>query len=250
MMDLKYALQEKGCIVAHVKTDSVKIPNATDEIIEFVHEFGKKYGYKFDHEATYSKLALVNDAVYIARDASDGHWTATGAQFAHPYIFKTLFSKEKLTFEDLIETRAVTTALYLDMNEGLEDVTKFELIKDLRDNPDKKRRNKDIALLDDYSLFSDYGIYDLISKGHAYKFIGKVGAFVPIKPGCGGGVLLREKDGKYHAAPGTKGYRWLEAEYVKGLGKEVDIDYSYYEDLANKAIDNVSQYGDFEWFRE
>jgi hypothetical protein len=66
MIDLKHALQDKGVQVVHIKTDSVKIPNATPEIIEFVTEFGAKYGYEFEHEETYDKFCLVNDAVYVA----------------------------------------------------------------------------------------------------------------------------------------------------------------------------------------
>ena len=45
----------------------------------------------------------------------------------------------------------------------------------------------------------------LIADGHSYRFIGKVGNFCPIQPGCGGGELLREskdRDGnlKYSSA--------------------------------------------------
>lgn len=117
MIDLKKAVQEKGFKVVHIKTDSIKIPNATPEIIEFVTEFGKRYGYEFEHEVTYSKFCLVNDAVYIAKDQG-GKWHATGAQFAHPYVFKTLFSGEPIVFADLCETKTVTAALYLDFNDG------------------------------------------------------------------------------------------------------------------------------------
>lgn len=118
MIDLMKAVEERGFIVAHIKTDSIKIPNATPEIIAFVMGFGKKYGYDFEHEETYERMCLVNDAVYIAR-TNDGKWTATGAQFQHPYVFKFLFSKEKLNFDDLCETKSVSTALYLDFNENL-----------------------------------------------------------------------------------------------------------------------------------
>ncbi len=118
MVDLKHAVQEEGYVVAHIKTDSIKIPNADQRIIDFVMEFGKRYGYTFEHEATYEKLCLVNDAVYVAKDR-DGHWTATGTQFQVPYVFKTLFSHEPIVFKDMCETKTVTTALYLDMNEGL-----------------------------------------------------------------------------------------------------------------------------------
>ena len=206
MVDLKEAVQKRGYTVAHIKTDSIKIPNADDEIIEFVQEFGKKYGYTFEHEATYDRLCLVNDAVYIAKDKADGHWTATGTQFQVPYVFKTLFSHEPIIFKDKCETKTVTSALYLDMNENLGE--------------DK----------------------------HDYHFVGRAGQFCPIKPGCGGGLLMREKDGKYYAAGGTKGYRWLESEEVKNLGKEDDIDIKYYLDLVDDAVAAISEYGDFEWF--
>ena len=33
-------------------------------------EFANKYGYTFEHEATYDRMCLVNDAVYIARYAT------------------------------------------------------------------------------------------------------------------------------------------------------------------------------------
>jgi Family of unknown function (DUF5906) len=117
MIDLKKAVQAQGFKVVHIKTDSIKIPDATPEVIDFVISFGKKYGYDFDHEVTYSKFCLVNDAVYIAK-TEDGHWTAVGAQFQHPYVFKTLFSGEAIEFDDYCETKTVTSALYLDFEDG------------------------------------------------------------------------------------------------------------------------------------
>lgn len=214
MVDLKHEVQKRGFTVAHIKTDSIKIPNATPAIIKFVMEFGQRYGYTFEHEATYERMCLVNDAVYIAKyeeGEHPGEWTATGKQFAVPYVFKKLFSKEDIAFEDMCETMSVATALYLDMNEKL---------------PENE---------------------------HNYQFIGKVSSFCPIIPGHGGGELLREgkdKEGntKYSAATGSKGYRWLESEMVRTLGKENDIDRSYYDKLVNDAVETISQYGDFERF--
>ena len=111
MIDLKHFVQEKGFTVAHIKTDSIKIPNATPEIISEVMEFGTRYGYTFEHEATYDRMCLFNDAVYIAHDGKG--WHATGAQFLHPYVFKTLLSHEEVVFDDYCETKSVTTAIYL-----------------------------------------------------------------------------------------------------------------------------------------
>lgn len=214
MRTLQDEVQDRGFTVAHIKTDSIKIPNATPEIIDFCMKFAQQYGYTFEHEATYDRMCLVNDAVYIARYKDGEHageWTATGTQFQIPYVFKTLFSKEPIEFKDMCETKSVSSSLYLDMNENL---------------PENE---------------------------HNYQFVGKVGLFCPIKPGCNGGELLREgkdKDGnvKYSSATGAKGYRWLESESVKILGKENDIDRSYYNKLVDDAVDTVSKYGDFEWF--
>ena len=40
----------------------------------------------------------------------------------------------------------------------------------------------------------------------------------------------------------------MEAEMVKTLGKEDCIDRSYYNQLVDDAVKDISKYGDFEWF--
>ncbi len=212
MVNLKHEIQNRGYKVVHIKTDSIKIENPSQEIFDFVMDYGKKYGYNFEVEHIFEKICLVNDAVYIAKLAEDdpddpGKWTATGAQFAQPYLFKTLFSKEPIIFDDVCETKEVKTSLYLDMNESL---------------PEGE---------------------------HNYQFVGRIGSFCPVKPGVGGGELLREKEGKYSYATGAKGYRWLEAETVKNIYdyKEV-VNFDYYRKLIDDAVNDISEKGDFEWF--
>lgn len=122
MIDLKNAVQEKGFTVAHIKTDSIKIPDATPEIISFVMDFGKKYGYTFEHEDTYDRMCLVNDAVYICKSRTYEKWEATGAQFAVPYVLKNLFTHEDLEFKDFCETKTVKVGdIYIDMANDRED---------------------------------------------------------------------------------------------------------------------------------
>lgn len=248
MKTLQDEVAARGFTVAHIKTDSIKIPDATPEIIQFCMDFAKKYGYEFEHEATYDRMCLVNDAVYIAK-YDTGKWTATGTQFQVPYVFKSLFSKEPIIFEDMCETKSVTGgALYLDMNENLP----------IMDGPEKELawRNKEIGGNSDYIGYkdpafknvSDDELRNMISTAHNYVFVGRVGQFCPIKPGGGGGILLREKDGKYYAAAGTKGYRWLESETVRELHNEALIDRSYYNKLVDDAVETISKYGDFEAF--
>ena len=254
MRTLQDEVQSRGFKVAHIKTDSIKIPDATPEIIDFCMRFANQYGYTFEHEATYDRMCLVNDAVYIAKYKDGKHageWTATGTQFAVPYVYKTLFSKEPIEFEDMCETKSVSSSLYLDMNEDLPDVSEEEkqYIKLLKGLSDISKLNDPMTV--ECQEFER--LEKIIADGHRYIFVGKIGRFCPIKPGCGGGELLREgkdKEGniKYSSATGAKGYRWLESEMVKRLGKENDIDRSYYDKLVDEAIETISQYGDFEWF--
>ena len=215
MIDLKQALQAKGVQVVHIKTDSVKIPDATPEIIQFVTEFGAKYGYDFEHEATYDKFCLVNDAVYVAGIKpvpwEEGYpkynWTTVGAQFQHPYVFKTLFSGEDLHFEDYCEGRSVVKgAMYLD--------------KTLADEPD-------------------------ISK---MRHIGKTGLFVPVTEK--GGKLYRVNEDKFYAVSGTKGHLWVEADVAIELGEQdsLQIDMSYFEKLKDDAVKAIEQFGSFKEF--
>jgi hypothetical protein len=184
MIDLKHELIDNGYSVVHIKTDSVKLPNANNKAINFTKSHGKKYGYNFEHEITYDKFCLVNDAVYIAR--KDDKWTAVGSQFQHPYIFKMLFSGEKLEFEDFCESKNVTQGtMYLDREEHTKD-----------------------EKLDHHSM----------------RHLGRTGRFVPVLEG--GGTLYRVKEDNYYAVSGTKGHKWIEAEIAKSMSDlQIDMSY-------------------------
>ena len=239
---LKSEVQKRGFTVCHIKTDSIKIPNATPEIQQFVLDFGKEYGYGFETEAEFDRFCLVNKAVYIAR-TKDGKWIATGDQFAVPYVKKTLFTKEPIEFKDMCETFNVTQgALYLDVNENLPDVSEYEKELEKAETKYKKGQLSDITFENTCTELNE-----IIEEGHDYRFVGRVGQFCPVKPGCGGGVLLAKRGDKYSAAAGTKGYRWIESELIRGIAEE-NIDRSYYEDLVTEAVHTIAAYGDFEYF--
>jgi energy-coupling factor transporter ATP-binding protein EcfA2 len=221
MIDLKLELQKLGYSVVHIKTDSVKIPNADGQVIVDVKTIGSMYGYEFDHEVTYNKFCLINDAVYVAGLETvpweKGHpkynWTAVGAQFQHPYVFKTLFSKEELQFSDYCEARSVvkgTMYLYTGSEKPVGGV-----------------------LSDDAGLF---------------KHVGRTGLFVPVE--SGGGALYRVYDDKYYAVSGTKGHLWMEADTaVEAKEKDsLQIDMSYFEKLKDNAVNAIEQFGSFEEF--
>lgn len=289
MINLKNEVLKRGYTVAHIKTDSIKVANGDRKIIDFVMDYGKLYGYIFEHEATYERMCLVNKAVYIARYADGPHkyefsnglkgeseWTATGDQFIEPYVFKSLFSKEPIRFKDLTQTFSCTSALYLDMNENMPDVSAeekeydklrskvrklFKEMKEACDVSEEEWRTADEwhshkpecsdnwmnRLYSDPILEAEHRmkeLTELIANGHNYVFIGKVGLFAPVKSGIGGGLLMREKDGKMYAAGGTIGYRWIEAETVHDHLEDV-VDMSFFINLDDAAIDAINQYGDF-----
>lgn len=216
MVNLKHEVMDRGGQVVHIKTDSIKVVNPSKELEDFIISYGKQYGYDFEIESEYERICLVNDAVYIAKE-KDGNWTATGTEFAVPYVFKTLFSHEPIEFKDTCETKSCATALYIDFNEGLQEGE------------------------------------------HNYTFIGKTGLFCPMKPGTGGGELLKEKtdlqksktkeDGSIYAyVNGAKGFRWMESEMVSKLHKENDVDLTYYAKMVDDAKDHINEFGNFDEF--
>ena len=271
--------EKYGAHVVHVKTDSIKIAKTCPEIEKFIMDFGKKYGYTFEIESHYERMALVNNAVYIALRAKDDpswtdecakakekglpeptRWTATGAQFAHPFVFKKLFSKEKMDFWDYCEIKTVQTAMYLDMNENLPNVEKEE--KDLEKLQKRRKMLAEVmknradpqyeqAKAEYEDLAKDEEILnEIIAKGHSYYFIGKAGSFCPVRPGLEGGLLKRKgTNGRYDYVAGAKGYRWLEAEALQKIPDCKNmIDMNYFRDLADTAIETINKFGSFELF--
>ena len=210
MINLKEEVEKRGFVVAHIKTDSIKIPNATPEIIQFCMDYGKMYGYTFEHEATYERMCLVNGSTYICRAYGNPtdwtvveKWEATAAQFAHPYVYKTLFSGEPIEFEDMCETKAVKTRMLLRFENG---ETRF---------------------------VGKVGQFCPVTEGGAEL----------VREATG-----RDGSTVYGAVTGTKDYKWLESEVVKEAGLGDKIDLSYFRALVDDARDNISQYGDFENF--
>ena len=166
---------------------------------------GARYGYDFEHETTFEKFCLVNDAVYIARKGD--RWTAVGSQFQHPFIFKTLFSGEELTFDDFCESKSVLQGtMYLDREEHeKEDELNY---RDMR-------------------------------------HLGRTGRFVPVLEG--GGTLYRVKNEKYYLVTGTKGHKWVEAEIAQSMPDlQIDVSYfENLKNEAIKTIEEFGSFKEF-----
>ena len=259
MINLKEEVEKRGFKVIHIKTDSIKIVDPTEELAKFIDEFGKQYGYLFEVEHSFDRICLVNNAVYIGYLAADdpkkpNKWVATGAQFAVPYVFKALFSHEPIEFEDMCVVNSVNGSLYLDYNENLDSSKSEEITKVLQERrllkmtTDHKPSKNAAILLEKYSEYSDEELHKMDEAAHCRAFVGRVGEFCPMRDGVNAGILLREKDGKYSAVSGSKGYRWFESEVVKSLGYEEDINLDYFRKLVDEAVDEISKFGDFEAF--
>lgn len=265
MKTLQDDVQKKGFTVIHIKTDSMKINNPTEDILSYVDWFGKQYGYTYEVEHTWERICLVNQAVFIGRhdiddpdyvknpEASEkefpNRWEAVGTQFQVPYVFKNLFSHQKIDFEDECMTFAVQAGvLYLDFNENLPDVSEWEELKELRRKVSQgiKITKSAAAKVEMSKDISDADLDKRIAAGHNYQFVGRVGSFCPVK--MNGGIMCRIQDGKSYAPSGSKDYRWLEAETVKASHIEGQVDISYFKQLCDEAVETINQYGDFDTF--
>lgn len=257
---LKKEIQKIGYKVCHIKTDSIKIPDADQKIQDFIVKFGREFGYEFETEAVFKKFVLLNDAAYIGR-TDKGEWVTKADQFKkekQPYLFKTLFSKEDYTFDDYCETKSVSKgAMYLDMNEDLGEPVDDQLEKEAKKLAkliDKKTKlylheypgagallgemvNEDPDVCRQKDICE--ALEAEVPKHHNYVFVGRVGRFTPIVAGGGGGKLYRMDNGKYYAVGGTSDYRWLESEHVKKYGKFDLIDKSYYRHLVDEAVNDI-----------
>ena len=213
MIDLMLNVRSMGYTVLHCKTDSIKVLNPDEKIANYIYEYGKKFGYTFEVEHIFDRICLVNDAVYVCKYTEDQeNEDMAGKWDATGKQFQIPYVFKTLFSHEDIE---------------FEDVC--------------ETKNVNTALYLDLNE-------DLPEGEHNYAFVGKTGQFCPIKKGCGGGLLMTEKNGKYSFAQASKGYRWLESETVRDLHKEDDIDASYYEKLVDKALKKINEFGNYEDF--
>jgi putative helicase len=254
MLMLKHEVQAKGYQVAHIKTDSIKIVNGDKAIIDYCMKRANDFGYTFEHEHTYSRMALLNRATVIAEigwpEDEKGNWEAIGAQFGkktNPYVYKTLLSKEEVHEEDFFTTKEVKTAIYLDDQyigknaQIYASVTGREISRTQPSNVAQMIQSRWIkpkyllqresqgltpAQLEEAKkrkiateLGLDYNEVDyIISNGFPDTIVDK-----------------------RVAVTGTTGYRWELASNYKGFD---DIDMTYYHQLVHEAVNDVFAVGD------
>lgn len=206
----------------HVKTDSIKLPNPLPSKVDFVVEYGKKFGYIFEHEMTFERLALVDKANYVGKGSwgkHEGEWTATGLMFSRPYPFKYLFSGEPISINDMAETMGVHTG------RGIYKLSEEKV----NTNPDLLKEAYDVTVASTKEWQQNL------------QYVGRIGKFTPVVPGSGGYILLRESRGSFSALSGTKGYLWIETEQLKTLQELPMVDESYYRKQVEECMEAIAK---------
>ncbi len=214
MATLQEEVESKGYTVIHIKTDSIKIADPDRKIIDYCIARGKEYGYDFETEAIWDRIALVNKAVIIGHQTHDSpqepdNWVAVGKQYQRPYVFKTLFTHEPITLADCCETKEVK---------------------------------------------SPYAIYILAPDGTAKYVgrNGQFTPVKNGLPGSGE-LVKPKRDGAdgWDSVAETKGYSWIESEILRRMDNPMQyVDLSYYTDLCNQAVEAIEKYGSFEKFSD
>ncbi len=237
MIKLRLRVQNMGYQVMHCKTDSIKIVNPTKEIRDFINAYGKEFGYNFEIEHEFEKICLVDKANYIAKlTEKDEEWikackkaTKKSEEKGTPYIEPTRWTATG----DKFSQPYVFKTLFSHEDTDINDLSEVKSVKS--------------------ALYLDMN-EGLPEGEHNYIFVGRVGQFVPVKDGYGGGELMRlsgyDENGnpKYAAAEGTKGWRWKETEVVKSLNQKEQINIEYWRQKIDDVIATLSEYGDVDRF--
>lgn len=241
MMQTQDEVEAMGQKIIHVKTDSFKMPNLVHgsdrqkEIYDYIQSRAHEYGYNFDYEANFDKLALTNKAViighivYNVKPKKIGHWEAIGPTYAEPYVHKSLFTHEDFVESDYQQFKQAKSSIYLDdkfigKNANVyASKTGGTLYRTGEIDLAKKAQTRWMKQLSPEKAAKDLGIEvehynDIVNSN--------------FKP---------EMVTTYNSVSGTKGFKWRQWSDYKGVD---DIDMTYYEGLVKDAVDGIYKVGD------
>ena len=251
MMTLEKELEERGVNIVHVKTDSMKLVNATQEDVDYAFQRARDYGYEFELECVFEKMALVNKSTLIGK-TTDGHWEGVGAQFnkdTNPYVFKTLFSGDEVVEHDFAILKQVQTSIYVN---GQFIGKNAEIYASHSGGEVTSTRNVDISKMIRVRMIKPTEkllpkfLYEGLSQQeiirNKYERISKE-LDIPVETvaeivEAGYPETIVEN---HYSVTGTKGYQWNLWNNYKG--KE-DIDMKYYNNLVKDAVDDIFAVGD------
>lgn len=259
MMMLEEELNARGCNVVHVKTDSMKITNYLQEDIQYAMDRANEFGYTFELECIFDRLALTNKSTNIGhiegKPEYDAHaWEAVGAQYAEPFVFKKLFSHEELIEEDFMTLKSSTSPIYLgDRFIGKNayvyaSLTGEELCAIREENIAQSIQTKVQKPIEKYLPKRDYeGLPLAEQEANRVAKISKelIARGFNISPERVQNIIDNNfpetKVSKRSALAGTKDWVWrLSTEYK---GKD-DINMGYYGKLIDDAVGDIYKVGD------
>ena len=259
MMMLEEELNARGCNVIHVKTDSMKITNYLQEDIQYAMDRANEFGYTFELECIFDRIALTNKSTNIGhvegKPEYDAHaWEAVGAQYAEPFVFKKLFSHEELDEEDFMMLKSSTAPIYLG-NRFIgknayvyASLTGEELYAVREENIAQSIQTKAQKPIEKYLPKRDYeGLpLDVQEMNRVDKISRELRARdFDISPERVQNIIDNNfpetKVSKRSALAGTKDWTWkLSTEYS---GKD-DVNMGYYGKLVDDAVDDIYKVGD------
>lgn len=259
MMMLEEELNARGCNVVHVKTDSMKITNYLQEDIQYAMDRANEFGYTFELECIFDRLALTNKSTNIGhvegKPEYDAHaWEAVGAQYAEPFVFKKLFSHQELVEEDFMMLKSSTAPIYLG-NRFIgknayvyASLTGEELCAIREENIAQSIQTKAQKPIEKYLPKRDYeGLPLEVQEANRVAKISKdlKARDFDISPERVQSIIDNNfpetKVSKRSALAGTKDWSWkLSTEYS---GKD-DVNMGYYGKLVDDAVNDIYKVGD------
>ena len=249
MIQAKQGLQARGVKVVHVKTDSMKLVNYTQEDVDWLFDLARQYKYEFDTECVYEKMALVNKAVLIGKTTEEfgGEWEAVGAEFAQPYVFKTLFTDEYITREDLPILKSVQMSIFI----GDEFIGKnAEIYASKTGKEVLSTRLVDIAPMVRSRYEKEKYLLVREKQGKtpeeqdAYKIV-KIADELGVNTDVIRHIIETDYEPyqvtRYNKVQDTDGHGW---RLFSQLTDDNDVDFTYYNGLVRAAYDNIASVGD------
>lgn len=210
MITLKHKLMDLGYTIIHIKTDSIKVENPDDKVEQIIRDFGREYGFEFEVEDEWKRIAVINKAVLIG-ETVDGKWKAVGAQFDFPYVYKSLFSREPLELEDYMVTNQVQGHIY----EGN--------LPDIRPGETQKAYKERIK---EYNIKENMDFVGKFFYGYASK--------------TGNDIIRLDSDtNRSGYVGGSKGFKWKHAKEISLQ----DIDMEFYHKKVREAVSALNKVG-------
>ena len=195
-------------------------------------DYGKKYGFTFEFEAAYDKLCIVDHVNYIAH-----HYSSEECKKLFNGFVPEDNEKAERPKNQHLRGWTVTGDTFAEPS----------VLKNLFTH--EKVEFQDLCETISVNKGALHLIFNEGCENEVDNFIGRIGRFTPMAS-HGGKLYSVNAEGKRNAAQGTKGYEWLESNYVESAKLEDYINHDYFKDKINETVNLINEFGDFNTFSE